>query len=120
MDPPDAVPDRRGVDPTRFHPDGVETVAVIERQNVTQNSRSPTWRPAGAVAARVDGSATLSAQKTPVPAVLNAGWPTYAASGVSAIVREPDGIVNVSPAKSCLDAVSWQEPRNVPAVDAVQ
>jgi hypothetical protein len=39
---------------------------------------------------------------------------------VRAIVRDPDGIVNVSPIPTVFDAVRALEPRNVPDVLAVQ
>ena len=71
--PPDALPDAFGNPETKFHPDGVDTVAVFDRHCVTHNSRSPTDLPAGAVQASVDGLATLLAQKTPVPIAWKVG-----------------------------------------------
>ena len=44
----------------------------------------------------------------------------YAASGVIAIVCEPDGMVNVSPAVTAFAAARSSEPRNVPPELAVQ
>lgn len=73
--PPDAVPDRFGNPATRLHPEGVETVAVIDRHHVTAKRISPAVV-VGQTAVNVVGSATVVGPPIPEPTALIAGLAT--------------------------------------------